>query len=122
MRARVELENIEEMRLQAGIDDVGLREEVRRLRAGDFVKLTARVGARPPPGDPLLVRVTSVGGGVIRGKLAGGARLSRLKAGSLLIFTAANVHSVTSQRGAGGRPAPSVSTGARFHFPKRQIG
>ena len=56
-------ENIEAMRLEAGMSSISLREDIRKLRAGDLVKLTARVSSRPPPGESLLVRVTSVGGG-----------------------------------------------------------
>lgn len=101
----VELENIEEMRLEAGIDDAGLREELRTLRAGDAVRLTARVASRSSPGEYLLVRVTSIKGGVFRGKLERGGRLSLLKAGALLTFTACHIHSVASRRAAA-TPAP----------------
>src|SRR5258708_6931518 len=41
MRHHIELENIEDMRREAGIDDVELREEIRGLRVGDSVRLTA---------------------------------------------------------------------------------
>src|SRR5207248_1333804 len=38
MRTTIEIENIEEMRRQEGIDDVELRGEIRGLKVGDFVK------------------------------------------------------------------------------------
>lgn len=97
MRVDVELEDIEAMRLEVGIDDISLRDDIRALRAGDLVKLTAKVANRPPPGEPLLVRVTRVGARAFHGKLTHAARLSRLAAGSAVRFTAAHVHSVVKE-------------------------
>src|SRR5690349_15927073 len=42
----VEIQDIEQMRQQEGIDDVELRGEVRQLRAGDYVRLTFLAGPR----------------------------------------------------------------------------
>ena len=39
MRHTIVIENIEEMRRREGIDDVELREAIRGLRVGDFVRL-----------------------------------------------------------------------------------
>ena len=129
MKTRVELENIEAMRLEAGIHDVGLQEDVRRLRAGDVVRLTARDRNRQPPGESLLVRVTSVAGGALRGRLTHAARASQLAAGTLLTFAAAHVHSVVSRGEAGrssgtsaGRLALVVTRAVRYTFAKREIG
>jgi hypothetical protein len=133
MRARVELENIEAMRIEAGIHDIGLREDVCGLRAGDVVKLSARARNRPPPGEPLLVRVTSVAGGVLRGRLTHAASASQLAAGALLTFAPAHVHSVVSRGEAGGasgvsarrragRLVPVVAGAIRYTFAKREIG
>src|SRR5262245_36925121 len=132
MRARVELEDIEAMRLAAGIHDISLREDVRGLRAGDLVRLTARRGNRPPPGEALLVRVTSVTGGALRGRLTRAARASRLPADTLLTFAAAHVHSVVNMGQAGGpaagltrrragSPAPATARTTRYTFAKRRI-
>jgi len=132
MRARVELEDIEAMRLAAGIHDISLREEVRGLRAGDVVKLTARVGNRPPPGEALLVRVTSVTGGSLRGRLTRAARASRLPADTLLTFAAAHVHSVVGRGEVGGpaagptrrragSSAPATARTTRYTFARRRI-
>src|SRR6266542_6046203 len=97
MRNPVEIENIEEMRRQEGIDDVELWEEIGGLRVGDFVKLTLLAGGRPSAGETVLVRITSIRGPALRGKLAdqpASPGLSRLRAGSAVVFTAAHIHSV----------------------------
>jgi hypothetical protein len=109
-RPPVEFEDIEALRLQAGIDDAELRESVRALRAGDSVSLTARVGAQAFPGDRLLVRITRRRGGVFRGELARGpaSRRSPLKPGALVTFRARHIHSVPAAPAAhseGGQPA-----------------
>jgi len=104
MSQPIDLENIEELRREAGIDDIELRDEVRALRIGDCVRLTARVDAQPFPGECLLVRITSIKGDVFRGKLTrtpSSARLARLKAGCLLKFTGEHIHSVVSKQPAG---------------------
>jgi hypothetical protein len=95
MRIAVEIEDIEQRRLQAGIDDVELRSEIRRLRVGDVVYVTFLTG--PTAFEMLPVRVTSIRGAAFRGKLAdspGSPALSRLRAGSPLAFTAAHIHSL----------------------------
>jgi hypothetical protein len=97
MRNRVVIENIEELRRREGIVDVELREAIRGLRAGDFVRLTLLAGATSPAGETLLVRITSIRGGAFRGKLAGrpaSAGLAQLRAGSPVVFTAAHIHSL----------------------------
>jgi len=101
MRQRIELENIEEMRREAGIDDVELHEAIRGLRAGDSVRLTARVGARAFPGVCLLIRITSIRGNLFRGRVdrkSSSTTLAEVKAGSLLTFTVDHIHSVVSKR------------------------
>jgi hypothetical protein len=101
MRQRIELENIEEMRREAGIDDVELHEAIRCLRAGDSVRLTARVGARAFPGVCLLIRITSIRGSLFRGRVdrKSSSTLAEVKAGALLTFTEDHIHSVVSKRG-----------------------
>jgi hypothetical protein len=97
MSKRVEFENIEEMRRQAGIEDVELRESIRALRVGDYVRLTPLTGGHSSPGHTLLARITRIENGGFRGKLAGRAAspLRRgLRVGSAVAFTAAHIHSV----------------------------
>jgi hypothetical protein len=101
MRDPIELEDIEAMRREVGIDDAELRRDVRRLQVGSSVRLTARLGARPFPGVGLLVRITSIQGSVFRGRVTRGAEapgLARLRAGALLTFTANHIHSVALVR------------------------
>ena len=57
MNKGVEIENIEEMREQVGIDDVELREAVRGLRPGDVVRLTLVTAAAPAARETIRVRV-----------------------------------------------------------------
>src|SRR5258708_5853692 len=76
MSQRVQFENIEEMRRTAGIDDVELREAIRQLQVGDSVKLTLLI-AGSFPGEPVIVRITSINGNQFRGKLASGRHVSR---------------------------------------------
>jgi hypothetical protein len=99
MRARLEIENIEEMRLRAGIDDVELRSEIRGLQVGDVVKLTFLTGATSF--ETLSVRITSISGSAFRGKLADSpatSTLSTLRVGSPVAFAAAHIHSLVKRR------------------------
>ena len=97
MRPHVAIENIEELRLRQGIDDIELREEIRQLRAGAFVRLTLMGREAKFPGETVVVRITSIQGRAFRGKLArdpvAGA-LAPLHAGSSITFTAAHIHSL----------------------------
>jgi hypothetical protein len=101
MRARVEIQNIEDMRRRAGIEDVELREAIRGLRVGAFVKLTLLAGAQAVAGETLLVRITSIRGDAFRGKLAGrptSAGLAGLRVGLALAFTGSHIHSLATGR------------------------
>jgi hypothetical protein len=111
MGPRVEFEDIEGLRREAGIDDGELREQVRRLRAGDSVRLTAANGGEAGPRDRLLVRIIDIRGGVFRGSLVGaaGARPARLKAGSSLSFRASHIHSVVGNGHGATAPAAGRS-------------
>ncbi len=100
MSKQVEIEDIEGMRRSAGIEDLELREEIDELRVGDHVKLTVRTGATFP-GETLLVRITQIRGDAFRGLLAErptSPRLSGLRLGSALRFTASHIHSVAKSR------------------------
>ena len=95
----VEIENIEELRRQEGIDDVELRIEIRSLHAGDFVKLTFLIGTTSF--ETLLVRITSIRGSAFRGKLVKrptSRGLSKLDAGAPIVFTTAHIHSLLKKQ------------------------
>jgi hypothetical protein len=96
MRKPVEIENIEAVRYSEGIDDVELREEIRGLAVGDFVKLTFLIDP-PARGETLLVRITDIQERAFRGMLArrpAQAGLSGLRVGAVVAFTAAHIHSL----------------------------
>src|SRR5262249_42774510 len=102
MRNPVRIEDIEEMRRQAGIDDVELRAEVRRLEIGDVVKLTFLTSVRSCGGETQFVRVTHIRGRAFHGTLVNrpvSAGLRALRAGSPVAFTAAHIHSVAGKSG-----------------------
>ena len=95
MPSVIEIENIEAMRLEQGIDDDQLRLEIRALRVGDFVRITLLSDKNPVGAG--VVRLTQVRGNAFRGKLVkkpAALRTPRLRAGDVLVFTAAHIHSV----------------------------
>jgi hypothetical protein len=97
MQTPFRIEEIDAMRRQLGIDDIELREEISRLKIGDFVNLTLLTNAGPFGGETLAVRITSIRDSVFRGKLAVRptlAGLSKVQAGSPVRFTVAQIHSV----------------------------
>src|SRR5438445_9289227 len=92
----VHIENIQEMRRQEGIDDVELREEVRGLAVGDLVRVTLLPGTGPSAAETLRVQITAITGDTFRGKLVSRPRsagLEQLGVGSLIVFSAAHIHS-----------------------------
>jgi hypothetical protein len=97
MRNPVRIENIEAMRHRQGIDDVELREEIRKLGIGDFVRLTLLSGANAPAGETLSVRITKIRGDAFRGRLAdrpSSNGLAKLAVGTPVVFTADHIHSL----------------------------
>lgn len=99
MQKPIEIENIQAMRLQEGIDDVELRKEIRELKAGDFVKLTILTG--PTSFETVMVRITSIRGSAFRGKLVkrpASTGLSRLRVGYPVAFTTAHIHSLPKEQ------------------------
>ena len=56
----VRIEDIERLRQEAGIDDVELREGVRRLRVGDHVRVTLLAAGKPGTKETVVVRITRV--------------------------------------------------------------
>src|SRR5690349_3332486 len=99
MRNDIRFENIEQMRRRVDIDDVELRDEIRGLAIGDFVKLTPLTGAKSF--ETLLVRITDIRGSAFRGELAerpAAAGLAKLRVGSPVAFTTAHIHSLPQRR------------------------
>ena len=95
MRNPVAIEDIEEMRRREGIEDVALRQAIRQLGAGDFVKMTFVTG--PNSWETLRVRITSIRGSAFRGKLADkptSSGRSPLAVGAAVAFTTAHIHSL----------------------------
>ena len=93
----VQIENIEAMRRQQGIEDVELREVVSRLVVGDVVVLTLLSGTDGSAGETVRVRITSIKGSVFRGKLLSkpfSVGLKPLRVGAPLAFSASHIHSV----------------------------
>jgi hypothetical protein len=96
----VEIEDIQQLRWKQGIEDLQLRAEISGLQVGDSVNLTFRADKESIAGETLLVRITSIKGSVLRGKLAAKpARigLSNLRVGSLVRFTATHIHSIAKR-------------------------
>lgn len=95
MQDSIEIEDIQALRLREGIEDVPLRQAIRGLNVGDFVKLTFLTGTQSF--ETLSVRITSIRGATFRGKLAdqpASAGLSKLRVGACVVFTRAHIHSL----------------------------
>jgi len=103
MTNTVRIENIEEMRRREGIDDVELRDDIRALAVGDFVRLTLLSREPSGGGEALLVRITDISGTSFRGQLAGrpaSKGLAGVRTGVPLAFTADHIHSLPKGRSA----------------------
>jgi hypothetical protein len=103
MSGSIQIEDIESMRRVEGIDDTDLRDGVRKLKAGDLVRLTF-LPVGKPAGETLSVRITGVAQGRYSGELAQGAvsaGLAALRPGVPVMFTADHIHSL-------GPPQPAV--------------
>jgi hypothetical protein len=99
----VEIENIEEMRRQAGILDVELETEIQALDVGDCVRVTLLSRVKPFGAETLIVEITKIRGSTYLGRLAQGpttAGLAQLSAGSTLSFARAHIHSIAKRRSA----------------------
>jgi hypothetical protein len=97
MRSPVALENIAALRLKEGIVDHVLRHAIKRLKVGDFVKLTFLFGVGAATGETLSVRIIGVAPGVYRGELVerpASAALSEIKVGTSIEFAEVHVHSL----------------------------
>jgi hypothetical protein len=62
MRGPLQVQDIEEMRRRAGIEDVELPQAIHVLRVGALVKITLLAGAPAAAGETLLVRITGIRG------------------------------------------------------------
>jgi hypothetical protein len=99
MRNTMEIENIEDLRRQEGIEDIELQDEIRRLRAGDFIRLTLLDGVKSF--HTVVVRITSIKGSNFRGKVAKSpppATPPPVPVGSPITFTTAHIHSIPKMR------------------------
>jgi hypothetical protein len=91
----IEIEDIEQMRQEQGIDDVELRTAIRRLKVGDCVRLTFTGNAGRAETVP--VRITCIRPDLtFRGKLV--QRALRMPLGTMVEFTWDHVHSVVESR------------------------
>ncbi len=96
----VEIENIEEMRRQAGIDDIELREDIRQLQVGDCVKLTFMTDSDRLRSETLLVLITNINGDNYQGKLAETPKLlgtAKVQEGSVVKFKKDHIHSIAKR-------------------------
>ena len=95
--ASIELENIEALRLREGIVDVQLRKLIQGLAKGDHVNLTFLTGSANS--ETWRVRITSIRGPILRGKLVSAGRDGRsaLRAGDAVVFRTAHIHSLTKR-------------------------
>jgi len=101
MRNSIVVEDIQGMRLREGIDDAELREEIRGLAVGDFVKLTLLTRTGSYAGQTLRVRITRIRGSLFCGVLAESPTcrgLSNLRVGSPVRFATAHIHSVPKRQ------------------------
>jgi len=111
MKNSVALQNIEDMRRREGIDDIELRDGIRALRVGHFVRLTLLTGTTVFAGETVLVRITSIRGQSLRGKLVerpASADLASLVAGSGVAFAAAHIHSLAKRQPPGARQRAAI--------------
>jgi hypothetical protein len=101
MPSPIVVEDIEGMRRQQGIDDVELREEIRGLTVGDFVKLTFLTRTASYASETLPVRITRISGPIFCGTLTvrpTSNDLSKLRVGSPVRFSTAHIHSVPKRQ------------------------
>ena len=94
----MQLQDIEKMRRQEGIEDPELGDQIAQLKRGDFVKLTVLSGPESEWGETLRVRITSIRGDVFRGKLASrpsAAAFANLELGSSIVFRRGHIHSLS---------------------------
>ena len=106
MRRDVAIEDIGALRQYEGIDDPQLEQEIDALHVGDCVKLTLMSRTLPLAKETVLVRITRIQDHDFRGKLASRptcARLSAMRIGTPMVFSAGHIHSIPRKEPASGR-------------------
>jgi hypothetical protein len=105
MSEAIHIQDIEALRRREGIDDVELREGIKTLGVGDFVRLTLLTRDSSFAGETLVVQITGISGPSFRGRLAGpptSKGLAGMQIGSPLAFTATHIHSLPKGGPTGG--------------------
>src|SRR5271154_4800373 len=100
MRNLVEIEDIEKLRMENGIDDVELRDAIRGLSAGDIVKVTILCASPASPAETVSVRITRIRGNTFSGTLAtrpATAKRLKLRVGEPLVFHPEHIHSIAKR-------------------------
>lgn len=98
MRQTLQIENIDQLRLRQGIDDVELREKIGQLQVGDCVNLTFLKGAQQGASKTVPVQIVRIVKEKFEGKLLkslGSLGPTDLKVGSMISFRRYHVHSIT---------------------------
>jgi hypothetical protein len=98
MRQALQLQDIEEMRRENGIDDVELRRAIRALRVGNSIRLSLVTSARSF--ETVQVRITSIRGSTFHGKLSQSKtrpRRSNHAPALTVAFTTAHIHSIVRE-------------------------
>lgn len=118
MQTTLAIEDIQERRRRQGIEDVELEDVIRNLSTGDQVLLTLSTTVEGLVGEMLLVRITSIRGRVLRGKvvkspLRGGQ--PHVQPGTVVTFNRTHIHSVPGTRAA---TASRFSTEGPIVIPK----
>jgi len=100
MREALEIEDIEQLRREAGIDDVELRKAIGALRVGDIVRLTVWSNTAPFQRETVPVRITRVEGGAFRGRVTAvrpSRALAQVRAGKSVRFMRYHIHSIAGK-------------------------
>ena len=88
-----------------GVANVQLRDQIRKLQVGDTVKLTFLSGTLSFAGEMLLVRITSIEGPVLHGKLTRRPTfigLAQLRVGACVTFATDHICSILDKSRANG--------------------
>ena len=94
MTNAIEIEDIDEMRRQVGIEDVELRAAIRYLTTGDCVRLTFKTDAGRGATAPVVITKVCRHS-TFRGKLM--SRALKMPPGTSVEFTVAHIHSIVGQ-------------------------
>lgn len=95
------LENIQQLRIESGIEDVELQKSICNLAVGDIVNLTILNSKSSHSGEPIVVEVVAIQGFNYQGKViraSNNESLSRELADQSIAFSKKHIHSVPSQQ------------------------